>query len=261
MAGTSSEGVGPGSVADIYPKIVNDVVKSDNLVSFGFTGLLNLVGSDNNPLTISAGPSDGGEGDNAQNLLLNGGTGNSEGDNDGGDITIEGGWGNGTGEGGDVIIAGGEGGLTSGGSGSVFLEGGYARGLNFDAGDIYIYGGYGNDSAGAVSNGGEILLQAGNGASSGDGSGGSITLTAGTGNGTGDAGDINLTAGTANGSGSVGHITLNSMAIMPVFANATARNAAAGTPVNGMFCYNTNTGNIEVYVGGAWKSVDVSAIV
>ena len=260
MGATTTEGTGAGSVADIYPKIVNDVVKSDNLVSFGFTGLVNLVGSDNNPLTISAGPSDGGEGDNAQNLLLNGGTGNSEGDNDGGDITIEGGWGNGTGEGGDVIIVGGEGGLNSSGSGNVIIEGGYARGA-FSGGDIVFYGGYGNDAIGINSDGGSISMQAGSGASSGNGQGGSITLNAGAGNGTGDAGDINLTAGTANGSGSVGHITLNSMAIMPVFANATARDAAAGTPVNGMFCYNTGTGNIEVYVGGAWKSVDVSAIV
>jgi hypothetical protein len=48
---------------------------------------------------------------------------------------------------------------------------------------------------------------------------------------------------------------------MPVYADDTARNAAAGTATNGMFCYNTATGNIEVYVGGAWKSVDTSAIV
>ena len=41
----------------------------------------------------------------------------------------------------------------------------------------------------------------------------------------------------------------------------SARDAAAGTPTNGMFCYNTATGNIEVYVSDAWKSVDVSAIV
>lgn len=260
MGATTTEGTGAGSVADVYPKIYNDVVKSDNLVSFGFTGLVTLTGSNTNPLTISAGPSDGGEGDNAQNLLLNGGTGNSEGDNDGGDVNIEGGWGNGTGEGGDVIIAGGEGGLNSSGSGNVIIEGGYARGA-FSGGDIVFYGGYGNDASGVDSNGGSISMQAGNGAANGNGQGGSITLNAGAGNGTGDAGDINLTAGTANGSGSVGHITLNSMAIMPVFANATARDAAAGTPVNGMFCYNTGTGNIEVYVGGAWKSVDVSAIV
>lgn len=48
---------------------------------------------------------------------------------------------------------------------------------------------------------------------------------------------------------------------MPVYDDATARNNAAGTPTNGMFCYNTATGNMEVYVGGAWKSVNTSAIV
>ena len=48
------------------------------------------------------------------------------------------------------------------------------------------------------------------------------------------------------------------MAIMPIYANATARNAAAGTATNGMFCYNTDTGNIEVYVSGSWKSITVT---
>jgi hypothetical protein len=50
------------------------------------------------------------------------------------------------------------------------------------------------------------------------------------------------------------------MPVMPVYANATARDAAAGTATNGMICYNTATSNIEVYVGGAWKSVDTSVI-
>jgi hypothetical protein len=70
-----------------------------------------------------------------------------------------------------------------------------------------------------------------------------------------------LTCGTNSGSGRNGHIYIQSMPIMPVYANATARDAAAGTATNGMFCYNTATSNIEVYVGGAWKSVDVTAIV
>ena len=51
------------------------------------------------------------------------------------------------------------------------------------------------------------------------------------------------------------------MPVMPVYADNTARDAAAGTATNGMFCYNTATSNIEVYVGGAWKSVNTSAIV
>ena len=56
-------------------------------------------------------------------------------------------------------------------------------------------------------------------------------------------------------------IYLNSMPRMPVYADNTARDAAAGTATNGMFCYNSTTNNIEVYVGNAWKSVDVTAIV
>ena len=72
---------------------------------------------------------------------------------------------------------------------------------------------------------------------------------------------MNLTCGTNSGAGRNGHIYLNSMPRMPVYADNTARNAAAGTATDGMFCYNTAAGNIEVYVGGAWKSVDTSAIV
>lgn len=48
---------------------------------------------------------------------------------------------------------------------------------------------------------------------------------------------------------------------MPVYDDATARDNAVGGATNGMFCYNIATGNIEVYVGGAWKSVNTSAIV
>jgi hypothetical protein len=41
---------------------------------------------------------------------------------------------------------------------------------------------------------------------------------------------------------------------MPVYADNTARDLAAGTATNGFFCYNTTSGNIEVYVGGAWTT-------
>jgi hypothetical protein len=70
-----------------------------------------------------------------------------------------------------------------------------------------------------------------------------------------------LTCGTNSGAGRNGHIYIQSMPIMPVYAGNTERDAAAGTPTNGMFCYNETTDNIEVYVNGAWKSVDVTAIV
>jgi len=75
------------------------------------------------------------------------------------------------------------------------------------------------------------------------------------------AGDMFLTCGTNSGSSRNGHIYIQSMPVMPVYADNTARDAAAFAPTNGMFCYNTATSNIEVYVGGAWKSVDVTAIV
>ena len=51
------------------------------------------------------------------------------------------------------------------------------------------------------------------------------------------------------------------MPVMPVYADNTARDAAAGTPTNGMFCYNDDTNNVEFYINGAWKTMDVSAIV
>jgi hypothetical protein len=48
------------------------------------------------------------------------------------------------------------------------------------------------------------------------------------------------------------------MPVLPVYANNTARDAAAGTANNGMFCYNDATGNIEVFVSGLWRTVNVT---
>lgn len=342
MGATSNEGVGQGSVTNIYPKILNDVVKTENLVSFGFTGLVELVGSNTNALTIRSGPSDGDSGDNAQDLNLLGGTGNSTGDNDGGDIDIIGGAGNGSGEGGSVYIAGGVGGPTSSYSEDVTIEGGYGAYDEVDGGGVYIYGGPGSYDSGNVCNGGEIYMAAGRGASDG-GNGGDFSLYAGEGHGNGNggdfqiaagsydgnesssagsvqiyagfvtghgtnagtiliragdsysskdvtggditiqsgvgtvngrggdlnliagnsvgtdrAGDINVSAGANSGAGIEGRIYLNSMPRMPVYADNTARNLSAGTATNGMFCYNTTSGNIEVYVGGTWRTVNVT---
>ena len=345
MGATSNEGVGQGSVTNIYPKILNDVVKTENLVSFGFTGLVELVGSNTNALTIRSGPSDGDSGDNAQDLNLLGGTGNSTGDNDGGDIDIIGGAGNGTGEGGRVYIAGGVGGPNSSYSEDVTIEGGYGAYDEVDGGGVYIYGGPGNFGGENKGDGGEIYMAAGQ-AASGDGDGGGFTVYAGEGHGNGNgggllmragnyngnasssagsveivagyvsgdgttagsviieagdsyssktvnggditiesgfgtvngrggdlnliagnsvgtdrAGDINVSAGANSGAGIEGRIYLNSMPRMPVYADNTARDLAAGTATNGMFCYNTATNNVEFYINGAWKSVDVTAIV
>lgn len=46
---------------------------------------------------------------------------------------------------------------------------------------------------------------------------------------------------------------------LPVFADATARDAAIASPSNGMMVYNTGTGTIQQYVGGAWASVGTDA--
>jgi hypothetical protein len=107
-------------------------------------------------------------------------------------------------------------------------------------------------------NGGDIFIEAGVGTV--DGRGGDIEITTGNSVGTDRAGDMFLSCGTNSGAGRNGHIYIQSMPVMPVYANATARDAAAGTATNGMICYNTATSNIEVYVGGAWKSVDTSVI-
>ena len=39
---------------------------------------------------------------------------------------------------------------------------------------------------------------------------------------------------------------------VPVFADATARDAAITSPANGMVCYNTDTGKYNDYTGGSW---------
>lgn len=43
---------------------------------------------------------------------------------------------------------------------------------------------------------------------------------------------------------------------MPVYADATARDAAITSPANGMLVYNTATGKMEQYIAGAWADVD-----
>lgn len=197
-------------------------------------------------VTIRGGNADAAENSDAGGVNIYGGDGSSgTTDSEGGDIIIEAGDAGGDGEAGDVRISAG--------------DSGNGDGSNDDpkAGDITITAG--NSLATTDLNGGDIDIEAGDGTV--DGRGGDLTLISGNSVGADRAGDMNLTCGTNSGAGRNGHIYLNSMPRMPVYADNTARDAAAGTATNGMFCYNTATGNIEVYVGGAWKSVDTSAIV
>jgi hypothetical protein len=308
----TTQGTGAGSVYDIFPRIINGKVTVQNIVG-------DILENSTEQITIST--ADGTENiKDAKNIYLTGGDGfltTAEDDNDGGSIYITGGKGNGDGEGGNVEIRGGDiGDVVDANAGTIIIKGGDAgTAENSDAGDVNIYGGSASTGIGD-SDGGSILLQAGNAGDDGqagnvtiqagnsgngdnstgnlpeagdiriyagdstattnvdggdinieagdgtvNGRGGDLTLITGNSVGTDRAGDINITCGTNSGAGRDGHIYLNSMPRIPVYANATARDAAAGTATNGMICYNTATSNIEVYVGGAWKSVDVSAIV
>ena len=314
MGATSTEGTGLGSVENVYPKIINDVVKPDNLQAINkfFQNLTQEVVISTADGTASV--------VDAASITIQAGAGYPAAANgvdaDGGNINLYAGAANGNGEGGDVnISAGNTGDGPDANAGDVNISGGDADVAdNSDAGNVNINGGdasngtgdsdggwvnitagnAGDDGqagnvtipagdsgtgdgsedtpeAGSVqisagnslstdsTNGGNVTIYAGNG--SVNGLGGDITMLTGNSSGTQRAGDINLTSGTNSGSGREGHIYLNSMSRMPVYANNTTRDAGAGTPTNGMFCYNTATGNIEVYVGGAWKSVDVTAIV
>lgn len=315
MGATSTQGTGKGSAANLYPKIINDVVKSINL-SNGGKFLRNL----NNEIVIST--ADGTENSiDAFNITIETGAGYPLADNgvsgpdaDGGVINIIAGQANGSGEGGDInIYAGNCGNGIDANGGNVNIRGGNSGTAdNSDGGSVQLLGGDGSTGIGD-SDGGSINIEAGNAGddgqagmivinagnsgigdgSSGDdpeagdiqinagssfanasvgggnitisagqatlnGLGGDLTLNAGNSVGTGQAGDIIFNAGINAGAGRAGRIYLNSMAIMPIYANATERNAAAGTATNGMFCYNTDTGNIEVYVSGSWKTITVT---
>jgi hypothetical protein len=197
-------------------------------------------------VTIRGGDADNADNSDAGGVNIYGGSASTGiGDSDGGSINIEAGDSGDDGEAGDVSIYAGDSGNGDGSTGD-----------DPEAGDIFIYAG--NSLATTDVDGGDIRIEAGDGTV--DGRGGDLTLITGNSVGTDRAGDINITCGTNSGAGRNGHIYLNSMPRIPVYANATARDAAAGTATNGMICYNTATSNIEVYVGGAWKSVDTSVI-
>ena len=320
MGATSQEGVGIGSVEKFLPKIVNGVVKKENIQQGktfeNFTSDVTISTADGtvnsldaSDITIKAG--------DGYPLAVDPVESDADGDDaDGGSVFIKGGHANGNGEGGNIeISAGNTGNGPDANAGSVTIRGGNADNAdNSDAGDVNIYGGDGSsgttDSEGGDINieagdaggdgeagdvriyagdsgngdgsnddpkagdiviiagdslattdleGGDITITSGNG--SVDGRGGDIEITTGNSVGTDRAGDIFLTCGTNSGAGRNGHIYIQSMPRMPVYDNATVRDAAVGGATNGMFCYNIATSNIEVYVGGAWKSVNTSAIV
>lgn len=324
MGATSVTGVGQGSVEELLPKIINSVVKKENIQN---GDVFENISSD---ILISTADGIAGK-DDASSITIKAGDGyplavdpvesgdeDDVGDDaDGGNVFIYAGAANGKGEGGDINIqAGNTGDGPDANAGDVTIRGGDADvAENSDAGDVNIYGGDASSGIGD-SDGGDIYIQAGNsgddgqagdvtirGGNSGDGddstdsgpeagdiriyagnsnattsvNGGDISIYSGAGTvngrggdlnlltggsvGTDRAGDMFLTCGTSYGAGREGHIFIQSMPIMPGYAGNTERDAAAGTPANGMFCYNTATSNIEVYVGGAWKSVDTSAIV
>jgi hypothetical protein len=317
MAGTSSEGVGQGSVEDIYPKIVNNVVKTENLqqVVTGSTEIFIGVTSD---ILISTADGTVNSVD-ASDITIEAGAGYPSADDntdaDGGDVNIYAGDANGEGEGGNINIqAGNTGDGPDANAGEIYIRGGNADNAdNSDAGDVNIYGGDASSGIGD-SDGGDINIEAGNagddgqagdvhihagnsgngdnseeeeGPEAGDifitagdslattsvnggdvfiysgvgtvnGRGGDLSLYTGASVGTDRAGDMFLSCGTNSGAGRNGHIYIQSMPIMPVYADSTARDAAAGTATNGMFCYNTTTGNVEFYINGAWNTFNIT---
>ena len=314
MAGTSTEGVGQGSVINIYPRILNDVVKTENLKEAGSI-LENLLSDitistangtatnmDANSITFRSGSG------YAFDPAFTGGVAMA----DGGDINLYAGQATGEGDGGNVeIFAGNAGDGPDSNAGYVYIKGGDSNEAeNSDAGDVVInaglgIGGIGGSDGGSLylgaghagddGEGGDVIIRAGD-TDNGDGStgfvpkagiisitagnsecgvdvdGGDITILSGSAvTNTGRGGDLNLKTGhggfvTGSGNGGDvnitcgygGRIRLLSMPVMPVYLSTTERNLNAGTATNGMFCYNSDTNNIEVYVNGAWKTVTVS---
>ncbi len=314
MAGTSTEGVGQGSVTNIYPKILNDVVKTENLKEAGSI-LENLLSDitistsngtatnmDANSITFRSGSgyafdpaftggvamADGGdinlyagqatgEGDGGNVEIFAGNAGDGP-DSHAGYVYIKGGDSNEAenSDAGDVVINGGGGTIGIGGSdgGSLYLGAGHA-GDDGEGGDVIIRAGdtdNGDGSTGFVPKAGIISITAGNSECGVDVDGGYITILSGSAvTNTGRGGDLNLQTGkggfvTGSGNGGDvnitcgygGRIRLLSMPVMPVYFDEVLRDLHAGTATNGMFCYNSDTNNIEVYVNGAWKTVTVS---
>lgn len=267
MAATTTEGTGKGSVTIVKKPILNGDVEASNLDR--------LVEWSTKDLNIKApnGTSDRIDGYDVTIVAGDGylGAGSSSGA-DGGDILIQAGMQHGDGDSGNVVIRGGDSStdFANSDAGDVLIYGGIANGNgDSDGGDIRLEAGDGNDSgeAGEIhitagdsgenseSNGGNIYIDAGNTA---DGDGGDVRIAAGFSSSNGDGGDVILTGGSGTSNGKV---VVESMLRLPVFANVTQRDSAAGTPTSGMICYLNDSNTLQIYVNNAWRTIDNSAIV
>jgi hypothetical protein len=207
MGATSVTGVGQGSVEGLLPKIVNGVVKKENIQN---GDVFENISSD---ILISTADGTAGN-DDASSITIQAGDGYplavdpteayaEDGDDaDGGDVNIYAGAANGEGEGGDINIqAGNTGNGPDANAGDVTIRGGNADNAeNSDAGDVNIYGGSASSGIGD-SDGGDINIAGGNAGD--DGQAGDVYIRAGN-SGNGDnsleedgpeAGDIEITAG------------------------------------------------------------------
>lgn len=239
MGATTTEGTGAGAVINIYPKIINDVVKSDNLTS---NTLENLTGDilSTGTLTVKSGNSNTDE-VRAYHLNLLGGTGVSVGDSDGGDVVVFGGSGNDSGEGGDVFIRGGICGVNATRGGFVDIRGANSDSLIADGGYINVIGGS------SIAEGGSVTIAAGNGEN-----GGNVNIT---------SGSVNLTSSTE---AVKGQIIFNGITLFQPFADAAERDANIGIPVSGMMAFLADSNTLTFYIGvygdnGEWKTISWTA--
>lgn len=124
--------------------------------------------------------------------------------NAGGQAFVQGGVGAVTGAGGQVLVSGGAGGATSGAGGDATLQGGAASASNSDGGDVLVSGGQASGSGAP----GYVTLAA-PGAISGNTEGGHVLATSGAGSGAGAGGRISLDAGDGGLTGDGGYVALN----------------------------------------------------
>lgn len=201
--------------ATVGPTIVS-TTSSGVGTTFSITGSQGAATSNGGPMTLTAGAGGSTSGNGGLFTILGGpvtsGTGGgvivqggtSSGATNGSTVTIQGGTGGTTGNGGATNINGGASGTTSGTGGLLTLSGGTTS--TGTGGGVTVAG------ANAVSSGsgGTVAVTSGNGA--GSNNGGNFTVTLGSGGGTsGTGGAITMTAGTAGGGGSGnngGNITL-----------------------------------------------------
>jgi hypothetical protein len=162
------------------------------------------------------------------------------GNNDGGQVNIEGGKGNGSGAGGWINIDAGDS-QNSGGTG--------------DGGFIYLTAGNGGRTSG---DGGDVVIRGGNasGTLTGNGNAGLIVLDPGSPNGTGLKGAVQITKSDI-------YETINNAAILQVDSitqgvllprMTTTQRDAISSPLAGLLIYNTSTNKLNIYTTG-WEQV------